>query len=57
MGAGSDGVVDKDLRHQRRENLFAVGGAVFPTYSPTHPTLTIGALAVRLGRALAGDRA
>ena len=52
-GDGDNGVVDADLRHRRRENLWVTGGAVFPTYSPSHPTLTIAALAVRLGRLLA----
>lgn len=56
MGSGSEGVVDPDLRHVLRENLFVSGGAVFPTYSPSHPTLTIAALAVRLGRLLATER-
>ena len=53
MGSGSDGVVDSDLRHKRLENLFISGGAVFPTYAATHPTHTIAALAIRLGRLLA----
>jgi choline dehydrogenase-like flavoprotein len=53
MGVGSKGVVDPDLRHRRFENLFVSGGAVFPTYAATHPTLTIAALAIRLGRTLA----
>ena len=52
MGTEDDAVVDPDLRHRRRENLFVAGGAVFPTYSPSHPTLTIAALAIRLGRRL-----
>jgi choline dehydrogenase-like flavoprotein len=53
MGTDPDAVVDPDQRHHRRENLFVSGGAVFPTFSPTHPTLTIAALGVRLGRLLA----
>ena len=53
MGDG-DGVVDRDLRHHRLENLFVVGGSAFPSYSAHHPTLTICALALRLGRTLAG---
>jgi glucose dehydrogenase len=52
MGSGSRGVVDSDLRHRRLENLFVCGGAVFPTYAATPPTLTIAALAIRLGRLL-----
>jgi glucose dehydrogenase len=54
MGSGSEGVVDSSLRHRRFDNLFVSGGAVFPTYAATYPTLTIAALAIRLGRMLAG---
>lgn len=50
---GSDGVVDENLRHHRLENLYLTGGSAFPTYSALHPTTTIAALAVRLGRHLA----
>lgn len=53
IGAGGAGVVDADLRHLDVENLFVCGGAVFPTYSPAHPTLTIAALSIRLGDLLA----
>jgi hypothetical protein len=42
-------------RHRRYENLFVSGGAVFPSMSPSHPTLTIVALAIRLGRSLARE--
>jgi glucose dehydrogenase len=45
-------VVDPSLRYLDLENLFIVGGSVFPTYSPAHPTLTIAALALRLGQHL-----
>ncbi|HEY8582314.1 MAG TPA: GMC family oxidoreductase [Capillimicrobium sp.] len=54
---GDDGVVDRDTRHHRLENLFVTGGSAFPTYSAHHPTLTICALALRLGRLLAGSAA
>jgi choline dehydrogenase-like flavoprotein len=54
--AGHDGVVDRDLRHLDVENLWVAGGSAFPTYGSLHPTLTIAALAVRLGDQLAtGD--
>lgn len=56
MGSGDDGVVDADLRHLDVENLFVAGGSAFPTYSPVHPTLTIAALALRLGELLAAGR-
>jgi len=44
-----DGVVDGDLRHHRLRNLYVVGGSAFPSYGAHHPTLTICALALRLG--------
>jgi choline dehydrogenase-like flavoprotein len=53
MGTDDDAVVDPDGRHRRYENLFVSGGAVFPSMSPAHPTLTIAALAIRLGETLA----
>jgi choline dehydrogenase-like flavoprotein len=49
------GVVDGDGRHLRLANLFVTGGSAFPSYSAAHPTLTICALATRLGRLLAGS--
>lgn len=55
MGRDRDAVVDPDLRHRRYENLFISGGAVFPTISAAHPTLTIAALALRLGRSVAAE--
>lgn len=51
MGPG--GVVDENLGHHRVENLHVAGGSAFPTHSALHPTATIAALAVRLGRHLA----
>lgn len=53
MGSGEDAVVDSELRHLDLDNLFVAGGSAFPTYSPVHPTLTIAALALRLGQLLA----
>jgi glucose dehydrogenase len=53
---GPDGVVDENLRHHRIENLHIAGGSSFPTHSALHPTTTIAALAIRLGRHLAGVR-
>lgn len=49
------GVVDADLRVHGAPNLSVVGGAVFPTSSQANPTLTILALALRLGDRLRGD--
>jgi choline dehydrogenase-like flavoprotein len=50
------GVVDGDGRHLALENLFVTGGSAFPSYSAAHPTLTICALALRLGGLLAAGR-
>jgi glucose dehydrogenase len=55
MGPSGDAVVDPEMRHHDFENLFVAGGSAFPTYSPVHPTLTIAALALRLGERLAGE--
>jgi glucose dehydrogenase len=55
MGTGEEGVVDPELRHLAVENLFVAGGSAFPTYSAAHPTLTIAALALRLGDLLARE--
>ena len=52
MGS-SDGVVDPDLRHHEVAGLYVAGGSAFPSYGAAHPTLTIAALAIRLGRHLA----
>jgi choline dehydrogenase-like flavoprotein len=54
---GPDGVVDENLRHHRFRNLYLAGGSSFPTHSALHPTTTIAALAVRLGRHLASSDA
>jgi glucose dehydrogenase len=51
-----DGVVDPDLRHHDLANLYVAGGSAFPSYSAHHPTLTIAALGVRVGRLLASAR-
>lgn len=50
---GHDGVVDRDMRHLDVDNLWVAGGSAFPTYGSLHPTLTIAALAMRLGDQLA----
>jgi choline dehydrogenase-like flavoprotein len=55
IGPPGRGVVDGDLRHLEIENLFVAGSSAFPTYAPVHPTLTISALALRLGELLAGE--
>jgi choline dehydrogenase-like flavoprotein len=45
-------VVDADCRVHSVRNLFIAGSAVFPTSSQANPTLTLIALALRLGRHL-----
>lgn len=40
-------VLDPDLRHHAVRNLVVLGSGAFPTAAPAHPTLTIGALALR----------
>jgi choline dehydrogenase-like flavoprotein len=47
------GVVDADARVHGVANLHVAGSSVFPTFGYANPTLTIVALAVRLGRHLA----
>lgn len=55
MGPPGRGVVDAEMRHLEIENLFVAGSSAFPTYAPVHPTLTIAALALRLGEQLARE--
>jgi choline dehydrogenase-like flavoprotein len=57
MGPPGRGVVDAEMRHHELENLFVAGSSAFPTYAPVHPTLTIAALALRLGGQLAREAA
>ena len=48
------GVVDRDCRVHGLENLYIAGSSVFPTGGAVNPTLTIVALALRLGDHLGG---
>jgi len=48
-------VVDRDLKVHGVRNLYLAGGSVFPTSGAVAPTLTIAALALRLGHQLAGE--
>jgi glucose dehydrogenase len=48
------GVVDPNGRVFGVDNLFVAGAAMFPTSGPANPTLTVVALALRLGDHLAG---
>ncbi len=47
-----DGVVDADCRVHDLENLYIVGGSVFPTVSWANPTFTVLALTLRLAQHL-----
>lgn len=55
IGPPGRGVVDGEMRHLEIENLFVAGSSAFPTYAPVHPSLTIAALALRLGELLARE--
>lgn len=46
------GVVDKDLKYFKSKNLYICDGSVIPALSEKHPSLTIMALAHRLGERL-----
>lgn len=52
--APDDGVVDGDARVHGIANLHVAGSSVFPTGGFANPTLTLVALALRLGEHLAG---
>jgi hypothetical protein len=47
------GSVDRHLRYHRLDNLFVLSAAAFPSCSSANPTLTLSALALRLGDHLA----
>lgn len=44
-----DGVTDPELRVHGTENIYVCSNAVFPTGAAVNPTLTLAALAMRLG--------
>lgn len=50
----ADSVVDKNLRVHGIENLYVCSNAVFPSLGAINPTLTLTALALRLGDHLVG---
>lgn len=50
------GVVDPDCRLHTCPNVFVAGSSVFPTSGYVNPTLTIGALAMRLAGEIAKSR-
>jgi choline dehydrogenase-like flavoprotein len=51
-----DGVVDADLKVHGMDNLYVCSNAVFPSIGAVNPTLTLTALALRLGDHLSGNR-
>lgn len=51
-----DGVVDGDCKVHGIDNLFIVGGSVFPTVSWANPTLTVLALSIRLAHHIINHR-
>ena len=48
------GCVDPSLRYHELENLYVLSTSVFPSASSANPTLTLAALALRLGDHLTG---
>ncbi|PTB26372.1 GMC family oxidoreductase [Paraburkholderia caribensis] len=48
-----EGVVDRDCKMHGVSNLYVAGSSVFPTVGANFPTITISALALRLGEHLA----
>jgi choline dehydrogenase-like flavoprotein len=53
--APQSSVVDRDLKVHGVNNFYLVGGSVFPTGGAVWPTLTIAALALRLGSHLRSE--
>ena len=51
----ADGCVDSTLRYHDLENLYVLSTSVFPSASSANPTLTLAALALRLGDHLAPE--
>jgi choline dehydrogenase-like flavoprotein len=47
------GCVDENLRYHGLENLWVLSASTFPSCSSANPTLTLSALALRLGDHLA----
>ena len=48
-----EGVVDRDCKMHGMSNLYVAGSSVFPTVGANFPTITISALALRLGEHIA----
>jgi hypothetical protein len=52
----TEGCVDRNLRYHDLENLYVLSASTYPGCSSAHPTLTLSALALRLGDYLSGER-
>lgn len=50
----ADGVLDSELRVHSMDNLYVCGGSSFTSSGASNPTMTVAALAHRLGTRLAG---
>ena len=50
----ADSVIDDHLALHNHRNVFALGAGAFPTASAANPTLTLSALSLRAGAAVAG---
>lgn len=53
-GSAEEGVVDKNCRVFGVNNLYVAGSSIFPTGGFSNPTMTIVALAIRLGEHIQG---
>jgi choline dehydrogenase-like flavoprotein len=53
----ADGCVDGTLRYFGLDNLYVLSTSTFPSSSSANPTLTLCALAIRLGDHLGAGRA
>jgi glucose dehydrogenase len=47
--SAADGCVDRNLRYHGLDNLYVLSASTFPSCSSANPTLTLAALALRLG--------
>jgi choline dehydrogenase-like flavoprotein len=45
----AEGCVDRNLKYHGLDNLYVLSASTFPSCSSANPTLTLSALALRLG--------
>ena len=50
--SSENGIVDKNLKHHKIDNLFITGSSVFPSGGAVGPTFTIIGLSIRLAKYL-----